>query len=234
MSIIAQEPRQMPQSRKCGHCHEPGHNVLSCELARYAGYNLHNRVINLIQINCFHANIEQVINPYLQTLTIAQLKLISYVRNDLNRFASRIYDENRITLRQAGLHNKTDFVVVLGFYYKNLYDINRETFFLRRAENFLRASTRTAGKKFNLDTEITDISNDESLFECPICITDVENKNRVTMNCNHDVCYTCVDQYLSAITTITPRCCLCRSNVTKLQFTNMELCNKIKNKYTTN
>jgi hypothetical protein len=71
------------------------------------------------------------------------------------------------------------------------------------------------------------------MLECPICITDVEGKNFVTMNCNHGTCYECFDKYLST-TARQPCCCLCRTTVTKLKFTNTETCDKIKTKYIMN
>jgi hypothetical protein len=250
MSAVIQEPRQNIPFRKCGHCRQEGHNVLSCELARYAGYNIHNRMFQLLALNYHNLDIMvQIIKPFLQTLTTAQLKLLSHVRNDLNRFASGLYEQNLITLRQTGLHNKIDLVIVLGFYYKHFYYRNLNAIFLEtqrlEEERRLRIDLQTpaevriliypiipAARKFNFSTEIVDSGN-KTLFECPICISEVENKHRVTMNCNHDVCSTCFEQYLSTLTMTvkTPRCCLCRTNVTNLKFTDMDLCNEIQNKY---
>jgi hypothetical protein len=59
----------------------------------------------------------------------------------------------------------------------------------------------------------------------------VENSKRITSNCNHDVCETCFTTYLTSIQKFNfknPSCCLCRTNVTSLTFTDNECCNTIK------
>jgi len=52
-------------------------------------------------------------------------------------------------------------------------------------------------------------------FECPICIDGTINPDeKITLNCGHDVCYSCFREYLKSIQKTKPPCCsLCRQEI---------------------
>lgn len=234
--------------RRCSHCREVGHRILMCRRAFSDGRNLYNVINQIIQANLVNPeNIEQAVYLFLNSLTVSKLKLLTIIHSDLNIFASNLYHNYLITLSQTGLRTKRDMVLVLNYYYKQIYAM-RLPIFIQEPELFQMFQApplhRPYGspnnqefqpfepRKFRIETEIKPIdNNDVPTFDCPICLENVENSKRITSNCNHDVCETCFITYLTSIQKFNfknPSCCLCRTNVTSLTFTDNDCCNTIK------
>lgn len=247
---------QLPQQRSCSHCHMPGHNVRVCREAYVDGMTMHNLIIEIINVNIDnydddHDTLNAIRNTkiYLNNLTLRQLKLITYVHRDLNIFASNLYHNYLVTLSQTSCNTKRDILVILGFYYEKIY----LEFMLMRTTNpieeqlleeQLRSFSDTARRhyrrnpnlyiplpnKFTITTNVQ-LSNKGDNFECPICYEEVSDNQRITEGCGHEVCVSCFDRYLSGLDNKKPICCMCRSNITNISFTQEDCCNIIKNKF---
>ena len=204
-------------TRKCSYCREPGHTISSCSLAYREGKNIHIQLFGLLvlleQELQAELQFQFQIQLFLENLSKKELtSLFKYHRN-LNLFIHNLYTHNQITLSQTSFSTKRDQIIILTYYYLLLID----------------SYYQLRGKKLNIQTIIIP-SNKEITFQCPICIEEVEDFRRVTTNCNHDICDICTDKYLENLKQKEPCCCLCRSTITTLSFTNVECCNTIRNR----
>jgi hypothetical protein len=223
--------------RKCSYCRQPNHRIGRCHVAYADGKSLHRTIISIIQANFMHQDTldaaDAAIQIFLNHLSLSKLKVIALIHQGLNVFASNLYNNFLITLSQTSMNTKRDLLVVLNYYYQQI-SINYLLSFREDIEEPLQDVANILPRKFNIDTQIL-LSDKESMFECPICIDKVEDSKRITSNCNHDVCNSCFDNYLSTLQSSnnlkTPSCCLCRSNITTLAFTDVEYCNIIKTKF---
>lgn len=246
--------------RACSHCRRPGHNMRVCQEAYVDGMTMHNILLEIIdvQINDYEGNfidfdLDIVIRAYLNNLSLHKLKVLSNVHRDLNITASNLYHNYLITLTQSSYNTRRDLLVVLGFYYQKIYleflvimnnspferDILQEQLrnfhtprvFRRNNENYV--AYVPPAPTFNITTTVLP-SNKGDKFECPICYDDVLDTQRITEGCGHDVCVSCFDTYLSGLRENylkKPTCCMCRSNITTISFTDDTCCNTIKNKF---
>jgi len=242
--------------RACSHCRRGGHNIRVCNEAYIDGMTMHNIMLEIINVNIVYPNnLDQAIRAYLITHTLHELKVLSFVIRDLNNFVSNLYDNHLITFTQYIYSTKRDLIVVLGFYYQKICleilinisndPIERNLLLEQiRPFNTIQGQRRLYGdtqiypyvvspRKFEITTSIQ-ASNKGDNFECPICYDDVLDTQRITSNCCHDVCMSCFDTYLSGVRENDlkkPICCMCRSNITNISFTQEECYNKIKNKF---
>jgi hypothetical protein len=234
-------------TRCCTHCRQPGHTIVICREAYIDGMTLHNTIISIISINIQNPdNIDGILKEFLTRQPLHKLKLIANIHRDLSIFASNLYHNFLITLSQTAYRNKRDLLVVLGFYYKQIriryqqpLDMNVQLQQFQHAytnrhfgDNNNNNNQILGTRKFTINTNIY-CSNKEDKFECPICYDEVEDSKRVTTNCKHDVCVNCCDTYLTGVSQQhfkVPKCCMCRTPITNLSFTQEECCNTIKNK----
>jgi len=231
----------------CSHCRNIGHTITVCNQAYADGRDLDKSVLDIMYANRQHNQeyIMGVVNFYLNSLTLHQLKIISIIHRQLNIFASNLYHNYLITLSQTAYRTKKDLLVVLGYYYLNVYlryqlRHNREEVIPQLIQFQRPAINRPYGqnqpilnpKKFAIETKLV-ASNKEAKFECPICYDEMDDCKRVTTNCNHDVCCSCMDTYLTGLSEYnfrTPLCCMCRVPINSISFTEEETLNTIKNK----
>ena len=91
--------------------------------------------------------------------------------------------------------------------------------------------------KFQIQTTLT-VTITDIPFDCPICLNQNESKEKITSNCKHPVCKSCLSNYFDHIRNDSfykkPCCSLCRSEITSLEFPNLESQTEISNKYLTN
>jgi len=219
--------------RRCSHCRQPGHRIDVCREAYIDGNTHHEFLLEIIYAHIHYDNpgeIHIVVKSYLRNLTLQQLKLITYIHEDINTFSYQLFHINLITFDQAAMLLKEDIITVLGYYYQSYYRNLEVEGYIQLLPSILR-KFELASSVQNLETTM----DSDSKFQCPICLEEVNNINRITPNCNHDVCSTCFETYLSslqnAVITKKPSCCLCRANVTSLTFTTAECCDYIKKKY---
>ena len=224
--------------RRCSHCRCTGHRIDNCRTAYTDGMTLHDTVITTILANLLNQeSIEISVYVFLNSLNVSKLRLLTYYCNfnsGINNLISYLHNSSLITLEQANMNTKRNILLVLGHYYKQYYAhlrtlpsplINR----LNRYEN-----QNQVVRKFNIDIQV--VSEKQSTFECPICIEEIQDKNRITSNCNHDVCSSCFDKYLTNLQKTnfenpSPSCCLCRTTIISLKCTDVECSNTIKEKF---
>lgn len=232
MSVFAVN---MPDSnvvvRRCSHCRQPGHRINVCREAFIDGNTHHEFLLEIIYAHINYDNLGEIhiaVKSYLRNLNLRQLKLITYVHQDINMFSYQLFNMNLIAFDQAAMLLKEDIITVLSYYYQSYYRNLEVEGYIQLLPSVLR-KFEIASLFLNLETSV------EPKFQCPICLEEVDDISRITPNCNHDVCTTCFEKYLSslqnAILDKKPSCCLCRANVTSLSFTSKECCDYIKKKY---
>lgn len=238
MASVALQPNHPNANvtvRCCTYCRRPNHNIRHCHEGFRDSMQLHRDIVETIEVNLVNPdNIDPIVRVFLNSLTLRKLKQLTLIHHDLNMFTFSLYNNNLITLTQTGLYTKRDIVVVLSYYYKTIY-INFLGLIERRPELLQQANDPDPREpiKFNIDVLVIP-SDKEETFDCPICIDKVDDSKRITTNCNHDVCSTCFENYLSGIKSQNlkeAKCCLCRTIVTSVSFTDVEYCNDIKNKF---
>lgn len=202
--------------RKCGYCRQPGHTIETCALAYEIGCDHHNRLIELIEhINDIN-NVEIPIQMYLKDQLKMELIILSKYHTNFNRFIHNLYTNYQITLSQSEFSTKKDQILILTYFY------------LMIAEIIDKLKNKNENKKLKIQTIVIP-SQKEITFLCPICIEEIPDIRRVTTNCNHDLCDICMNKYLETLREKEPTCCMCRSSITTLSFTNQECCNTICN-----
>lgn len=230
--------------RRCSHCRCTGHRIDNCHIAYTDGMTLHDNIITIIHRNLLNQEcIEISIYVFLNSLNVSKLKLITYyisVGYNINNLISDLHHNSLITLEQANMNTKRNILLVLGHYYKQFYAhlrplppplpsplINR----FNRYEN-----QNHVLRKFNIEIQV--VSDKQTTFECPICIEEIKDKNRITTNCNHDVCSSCFDKYLTNLQKTnyenpspSPCCCLCRTTIVSLKCTDVECSKEMKEKF---
>ena len=228
----------MPNSnvilRKCSHCRQPGHRINVCREA-YIDGNTHHEF--LLEIIYYHLNSDNpdftyiAVKSYLRNLTLRQLILITYVHQDINIFSYQLFHKNLITFDQAAMLLKRDIVTVLSYYYQTYYR-NLEVEGYVELLPSVQRKFEVASSVLNLETTVTI----ETKFQCPICLEEVDDMGRITMNCSHKVCTSCFEKYLSSLQKAVlpnkkPSCCLCGANIASLTFKNEACCSYIKTNY---
>lgn len=220
-------PRNLPPcGRLCSFCRERTHNISTCYKAYQAGNILHNCVMNIINDtinNNTRSGVFQHIKEYLNLHTLKELKLIVRKFGDVESFARRLYDNNLFNITERCLYRKRGLVKILTLYYFNNVEF----------PGIIHG--QAPSKKFHIKPNVFvdyECDSELPLFQCPICLEDKELPQKLTTNCNHDVCEKCFDLYLENLPRDKePICSLCRCPTTEITFTTEECCNKIKNKY---
>ncbi len=83
--------------------------------------------------------------------------------------------------------------------------------------------------KFNIEKKIKNINTtDNRLFEdCNICYENVDKKNMITLNCNHEFCNKCINNIFKNSKRKQPCCSFCREKISILEFNNQEIYNEL-------
>jgi len=148
---------------------------------------------------------------WVKKLTKPKLKLILWIAGiqSVERVARNLFNSSDPTYR--GLRciftnmQKSDLVIMLMhiFYY-----------------TWLPTQNTIPQRKFDFVIESNQHTSSFALFECPICIDLIQAKEKITLNCHHDLCYTCFNNYLGSIVTCNqkkkPCCSLCREPISNV------------------
>jgi hypothetical protein len=67
----------------------------------------------------------------------------------------------------------------------------------------------------------------DNTFDCPICLDCIDQNDGVKLNCSHLFCSTCISQ-LVKLNTNDITCALCRENITAINVTSNDVCEKLK------
>jgi hypothetical protein len=204
--------------RKCGYCRQQGHTIQTCALAYETGRDHHNRIIELIEDIDNINNVEIPIQVYFKYISKMELTILSKYHTNFNRFIHNLYTNYQITLSQSAFSTKKDQILILTYFYLMIAEIIEEK------------KNNIKNKKLKIQTIVIP-SQKETTFQCPICIEEIPDIRRITTNCNHDLCDVCTNKYLETLREKDPTCCMCRSSITSLSFTNQECCNTVCNSF---
>lgn len=213
--------------RRCGHCGQIGHTQTHCRRALSDGYNLHLRIINGLSN---HPHPHERTLYILSNMTVRQLKLLMHaigVEGPGSTFMRTLEGYNVIARGTSLLRFKQDRITVMMWFYLN------------QARPIYPNPTLNPNNDVWINRKLsikTDIKNDSfnSPFDCPICINPQESTEKVISNCNHAVCYPCLNNYLDHLVNNSNKqacCSLCRAEITSLTFTNPSYLEEVSNKY---
>ena len=214
------------RNRRCGYCGMTGHLQPNCRRAQSDGHNLHLRIIN--GMRNVQGNVDEWTKYLLTNMTVRQLKLLmrtTGVEGPGSTFIRTLENYRIVPLGTSSLRFKQDRITVMMWFYLNQ---SRPINPFNQNQN----QNQNINRKFNIQTTVIDNS---SPFDCPICLNHKESKEKVTTNCNHEVCQTCISNYLDHVRNDNvyknPCCSLCRSEITILTLTNLEYKTNLSNKY---
>jgi len=219
--------------RRCSHCRRFGHNVSICTRAQADGFIIHQNVLTSIYrqgITHNTASIKLILSNY----TFHQLKILMRVLHLIgpgSTFIHTLYNYRIISLNNTLLCLKEDHVLILMYYYLNhpppTNNINNEF-----------NDVIIEPKKLEIISFYKEIAlEDSDTFDCPICMESKETSEKVICNCNHEICKTCMDNYLKHYveknnpSSIKPCCSLCRTNIVSVTLHNSAFKEELSNKY---
>jgi hypothetical protein len=209
---------------KCGHCKLVGHNKSNCAKATLDASYFYQRIRDIKEGEA--STVKDILSYYFNNLmTVHDLTiLMKYVELKLVPFIKKLIEKQKITEQEANFRLKKDRIKVLMWYF---------WFASKKYQEYRKNPLPT--KKLDILAKSFELETDLSSFECPICVDCKPGKERTVTNCNHEVCKTCVDQYLEhQITTLNfpqPRCSLCRTMITTIAFANTDYIDEVSNKY---
>jgi hypothetical protein len=184
--------------RICNFCNKFGHSMLYCEKAKSLGHYLHLKGIEVrkfdIEMDCSGNSVK----AWIENLSFMQIIVLSNKIN-INAYSVSLFDRNFISETTSLLNNRTDYNLVLQFFYYN-----------EPTGNLLK-------KNFILNVNLSN-KKQNGLFECPICIeSNKKLKEKIVLNCFHCICYECFDNYLSSLNMDKiPICSMCRCEIKKI------------------
>jgi hypothetical protein len=135
--------------------------------------------------------------------------LIMFHGIDFQTYIDKLFGLNEISENDHKLKDYNCKIFVLSLYY---YDnINEDIFKVEETYN--------PKKKFHIKTET--ISYHRGTFDCPICLSTINNELCVICSCNHKVCSDCFyDQtkHTNNLKIKKAKCCFCRAYIKNIQF----------------
>ena len=220
--------------KKCGHCREPGHTQNHCPTVTQDAEEIHLRIRNIRDTG--NGNREIPLRMLFINYTVHQLTiLMNHIKLKLNPLILKLVERNKITFQESLMAFKSNRVKVLMWYY--WYTSAKYAAFRLAQQVAPPFAPRGVPpeKKLDILAKCFDFETNLAEFECPICVDCKPGKERTVTNCNHEVCKTCVDQYLEhQITTVNfpqPRCSLCRIVMTTIAFANTDYIEEVSKKY---
>jgi hypothetical protein len=204
-----------------------------CTRAQADGFIIHQNVLASIyrqRVANNHDSIKQILSNY----TFHQLKILMRVLHLVgpgSTFVHTLYNYRIISYNITLLRLKDDLVTVLMYYYLNHPPPN----YNNTNNNLIVEPAKLNILSFH--EENIDESSSSHLFDCPICMESKETIEKVICNCNHEICKTCMDNYLKHFiaknnpSAIKPSCSLCRTNITSITLHNNTYKEELSNKY---
>jgi hypothetical protein len=211
---------------KCGHCKLVGHNQSNCAKATLDASYFYQRIRDIKEAEASTVK-DRLSNYFNNFMTVHNLTiLMKYVELKLVPFIKKLIEKQKITEQEANFRLKKDRIKVLMWYF---------WFASKKYQEYRKNPPPPPTKKLDIIAKSFELETDLSSFECPICVDCKPGKERTVTNCNHEVCKTCVDQYLEhQVTTLNfpqPRCSLCRTMITTIAFANTDYIDEVSNKY---
>ena len=215
------------QGRRCGYCSRFGHNQGNCTRAHADGLTIHQQINSSIQ-RAIERNrdIKEWLSMILYNYTVRQLTILMraiFLEGPQATTFMRTLEAYRIVpLGTSLLRLKYDRILILTYFYSHIPLSNN---------NNLNFYPKLSIEAKDLDSE----ENCSNHFNCPICIESHDTKEKLITNCNHEVCKTCMlnflQHHIKNHPEKKPTCSLCRTEISSIAFTNKDYKEEIKKKY---
>jgi len=208
----------MNKTIKCVFCnYEKGHTIETCSYARLRANELYKELIFLITNRAplkydeyeERLYVLDLIERYISKRDVDALILFHY--SELYKYIQEYKNEYFENERLLYTYFRKTYLLSC-FYYDNVFD---GKFKLEKEDDFPK-------KSFQLKTRIILEMNANDTFDCPICLSTVENDLCIIYDkCNHKVCSDCFYEMTktrqkSNIKIM--KCCLCRNTVDTILF----------------
>lgn len=197
---------------KCSFCRSENHFITNCYLAYQGAEIFHNSILNIINetIRNSRASIFVSLKDYLKLHTLKELKLLVRLHADVVAFTKHLLDNKLFNINERSLFLKDDLVKILSLYYFSKVDLHQPS------------------KKFYILSLIKNNVEKEEL-QCPICLDNKEPTECVNLNCNHNMCYLCLEMYLENLCREKIPCCsLCREPIKNVTLSKVEQRDKLR------
>ena len=126
------------------------------------------------------------------------------------------------------LRHKYDRVLVLTWFYLNIPLPNSNYIFDIYNTNLNFYSKLPIEAKDSLQEDCVN-------FDCPICMESRDNKEKLITNCNHEVCKTCMvnfmEHHIKNHPSKKPTCSLCRTTISSIAFVDKDYKEELTKKY---
>jgi len=186
----------------CNFCNCFGHTISYCFHACSLGQNLHLKGIEIknldIELNSSGNNVKS----WIENLTFMEIIVLSN-RINLKAYSNSLWERGMINEDTSLLNIREDYNITLRyFYYYEPIGINLKY-------------------KIHIEVCILETEEKNKLYHCPICINDkIEFSSILHLNCSHNVCTTCFENYLihnHFNKEKKPICSLCRCLIKKVK-----------------
>lgn len=212
---------------KCTFCSSYGHTLSHCIQAKSIGQNLHLKGIEVRKNDLALCSLGNGVKEWVEKLTFMQIIVLSN-RINLRAYAYTLWERGMTETDRSLFNTREDYNICLRFFY-----------YFEPTGNYLK-------HRFHFVVEVVDTNcdatnnNSITTFECPICIENsLPIKEMVRLSCSHCICNDCFCNYLNHMSNSNnsdkslkkPFCSLCRSVISKADFTSVDYLNDINKKY---
>ena len=198
--------------RGCTYCKKEGHLKPNCPVAFIKCEGIKD-AIDLI-LNSGRRE-EERLNTLFNEENLTDLCFLMNERG-FKQFIRKLVENGIITEEESRMRLKRQRVKVLMLRY--WYSTPKYTELQARLARRITVKT--------LET-VTDLS----MFECPICVTDLPAKEKVETGCKHCICkgclVSCLEHQILNMDFTPTRCSMCRTNITELTISNTEYLDEV-------
>jgi len=223
------------QGRRCGYCSSFGHNQTNCTRAHADGLTIHRQINSSVQ-RAIERNrdVKEWLSMILYNYTVRQLTIlmraICLEGPQATSFMHTLEAYRIVPIGTSLLRLKCDRVLVLTWFYLNIPLPSSNYIFDIYNTNLNFYS------KLPIKTKDSEVEDEVcTSFDCPICMESHNNKEKLTTNCNHKVCKTCMVNFLEHHIKIhpskNPTCSLCRTTISSIAFVDKDYKEELTNKY---
>jgi hypothetical protein len=219
--ILLSQGQGQGQGRRCGYCSRFGHNQGNCRRANADGLTIHSQINSSVQRAIErNRNLKEWLSMILHNYTVRQLTILMRAifleGPQATTFISTLEAYRIVPVGTSLLRLKHDRVSVLIYFYSSIQLPNNNP-------------------KLAIETKDFIVKEDCNHFNCPICIESHESTEKLITNCNHEVCKTCMvnflEHHIKNHPEKNPTCSLCRTTISSIAFGNKDYKEEIKKKY---
>lgn len=225
------------QGRRCGYCSRFGHNQGNCPRANADGLTIHQQINSSIQ-RAIERNrdVKEWLSMILYNYTVRQLTILMraiFLEGPQATTFMRTLEVYRIVpIGTSLLRLKYDRVLVLTWFYLHIPLPNNNNIFDIYNTNLNFYPKLPIEAKDSVPVEVEE---DCVSFNCPICIESRNNKEKLITNCNHEVCKTCMvnflEHHIKNNPVKKPTCSLCRTTISSIAFVDKDYKEELTKEY---